>query len=142
MKSPGPRGVTALDKYIGLRLRTRRLMLDMTQSDLAKVIGLTFQQLQKYEKGTNRVSATTLQKLAATMKVPITYFFKGGSCENVAGKDVELEFTSFLATPDGLALVAAFKSIESKSLRRAVVTLVEGMGRRDRLSTTGRRGAE
>src|SRR6266545_7097703 len=82
MKSRGPRGATALDKYIGLRLRTRRLMLDMTQSDLAKVIGLTFQQLQKYEKGTNRVSATTLQKLAATMKVPITYFFEGGSCEN------------------------------------------------------------
>jgi transcriptional regulator with XRE-family HTH domain len=117
-------------------------MLDMTQSDLAKVIGLTFQQLQKYEKGTNRVSATTLQKLAATMKVPITYFFKGGSCENVADEEVELGFTSFLATPDGLALVTAFKSIESKSLRRAVVTLVEGMGRRDRLSTTGRRGAE
>ena len=142
MKSRGPRGATALDKYIGLRLRTRRLMLDMTQSDLAKVIGLTFQQLQKYEKGTNRVSATTLQKLAATMKVPITYFFKGGSCENVADEEVELGFTSFLATPDGLALVTAFKSIESKSLRRAVVTLVEGMGRRDRLSTTGRRGAE
>ena len=123
-------------------MRARRLMLDMTQSDLAKVIGLTFQQLQKYEKGKNRVSATTLQKLAATMKVPITYFFKGGSCENVADEDVELGFTSFLATPDGLALVTAFKSIESKSLRRAVVTLVEGMGRRDRLSRTGRRGAE
>jgi len=84
-------------------------MLGMTQSDLAKVIGLTFQQLQKYEKGTNRVSASTLQKLAVTMKVSITYFFEGGSCENVAGKDVELEFTSFLATPDGLALVAALQ---------------------------------
>ena len=97
------------------------------------MIGLTFQQLQKYEKGTNRVSASTLQTLAVSMKVPITNFYEGGSGENVVGKEVELEFTSFIATPDGLALVAAFKSIESKSLRRAGVTLVEGVGRRDQL---------
>jgi transcriptional regulator with XRE-family HTH domain len=114
-------------------------MLHMTQTDLAKVIDLTFQQLQKYEKGTNRVSASTLQKLAATMKVPITYFFEGASCE-YAAEDVESGFTSFLATPDGLALASAFNSIESKSLRRAVVTLVEEM--RDQLSRTGGRGAE
>jgi transcriptional regulator with XRE-family HTH domain len=68
--------VTAIDKYIRLRLRTRRLTLHMTQTDLANVIGVTFQQLQKYEKGTNRITASTLQKLAAAMKVPITYFSK------------------------------------------------------------------
>jgi transcriptional regulator with XRE-family HTH domain len=129
MKSPGRRGVTAIDKYIGLRLRTRRLMLHMTQTDLAKVIGLTFQQLQKYEKGTNRITASTLQTLAAAMKVPITYFFENAPCEHADRYDSEMAWTQLLATPDGLALFTAFRGIESKSLRRAVVNLVEGMGK-------------
>jgi len=104
-------------------------MLDMTQSDLAKVIGLTFQQLQKYEKGTNRITASTLQKLAAGMKVPITYFFEDAPCENADRNETEMAWTRFVATPDGLALFRAFRLIESKSLRRAVVNLVEGMGK-------------
>lgn len=85
-------------------------MLHMTQTDLANVIGLTFQQFQKYEKGTNRISASTLQKLAATMKVPITYFFEGAPSEKVDRNDAEKEWTEFLATPNGLALLRAFRS--------------------------------
>jgi len=129
MKSPGRRGVTAIDKYIGHRLRTQRLILNMTQTDIAKVIGVTFQQLQKYEKGTNRITASTLQKLAAAMKVPITYFLKNAPCEHADQNDSEMAWTQLLATPDGLALFRAFRGIESKSLRRAVVNLVEGMGK-------------
>jgi transcriptional regulator with XRE-family HTH domain len=121
MKSPGRRGVTAIDKYIGHRLRTQRLILNMTQTDIAKVIGVTFQQLQKYEKGTNRITASTLQKLAAAMKVPITYFLKNAPCEHADQNDSEMAWTQLLATPDGLALFRAFRGIESKSLRRAVV---------------------
>jgi len=82
--------VTAIDKHIGHRLRTRRLTLEMTQSDVARLIGLTFQQLQKYETGTNRVSASTLQQLAAKMKVPVTYFFEAAPCANVDGAEFDM----------------------------------------------------
>ena len=122
----GPRSVTAMDRHIGHRLRTCRMMLRLNQSELGEAIGVTFQQLQKYEKGSNRVSASTLQKLAATMEVPITYFFEGVSSEKIQSNK---EWTEFLATSEGLALIRAFKRIDSKDLRRAVVHLVEQMGK-------------
>jgi transcriptional regulator with XRE-family HTH domain len=125
----GPRSVTAMDRHIGHRLRTCRMMLRLNQSELGEAIGVTFQQLQKYEKGSNRVSASTLQKLAATMEVPITYFFEGVSSEKTQSDNFNKEWTEFLATSDGLALIRAFKRIDSKDLRRAVVHLVEQMGK-------------
>ena len=134
MNSQRRRRVTAIDKHIGHRLRTRRLTLEMTQSDVARLIGLTFQQLQKYEMGANRISASTLQRLAATLKVPMTYFFEAAPCANVAGADFDMP--AFLATPDGLALFSAFARIESKALRHAVVELVERMGTGERVSVT------
>jgi transcriptional regulator with XRE-family HTH domain len=122
----GPRSVTAIDRHIGHRLRACRMMLRLNQSELGKAIGVTFQQLQKYEKGSNRVSASTLQKLVVTMEVPITYFFEGVSSEKIQSNK---EWTEFLATSEGLALIRAFKRIDSKDLRRAVVHLVEQMGK-------------
>jgi transcriptional regulator with XRE-family HTH domain len=122
----GPRSVTAIDRHIGHRLRACRMMLRLNQSELGKAIGVTFQQLQKYEKGSNRVSASTLQKLAVTMEVPITYFFEGVSSEKIQSNK---EWTEFLATSEGLALIRAFKRIDSKDLRQAVVHLVEQMGK-------------
>jgi transcriptional regulator with XRE-family HTH domain len=122
----GPRSVTATDRHIGHRLRACRMMLRLNQSELGKAIGVTFQQLQKYEKGSNRVSASTLQKLAVTMEVPITYFFEGVSSEKIQSNK---EWTEFLATSEGLALIRAFKRIDSKDLRQAVVHLVEQMGK-------------
>jgi transcriptional regulator with XRE-family HTH domain len=130
--------VTAIDKHIGHRLRTRRLTLDMTQSDLSRLIGLTFQQVQKYEKGANRISASTLQELAAAVKVPLSYFFDGAQCANVDGADFDMP--AFLATPDGLALCSGFARIESKALRRAVVELVKRMGTGGQLSLTASNG--
>jgi transcriptional regulator with XRE-family HTH domain len=72
----GVKRASHIDKHLGLRLRMRRLGLRMTQTALANLIGVTFQQVQKYEKGTNRVSASTLQKLSETLHVPVTYFFE------------------------------------------------------------------
>ena len=69
-----PNGV---DKYVGSRLRMRRLMLGLSQREVADAIGLTFQQVQKYEKGTNRMGSSRLQQIADTLKVPVTYFFDG-----------------------------------------------------------------
>jgi transcriptional regulator with XRE-family HTH domain len=128
MKYLGRRGATNIDKHIGHRLRARRMMLHMTQTDLAKLLGVTFQQLQKYEKGTNRLRASTLPKLASALNVPIVYFFEGAPTEHADLHEPKMAWTEFLATHDGLALFESFRSIENKSLRRAVVDLVKRMG--------------
>jgi transcriptional regulator with XRE-family HTH domain len=135
MKLLGRRGATDIDKHIGHRLRTRRMMLHMTQTDLAKVLGVTFQQLQKYEKGTNRLGASALPKLAAILEVPIAYFFEGAPTEHADLNEPKMAWTEFLATPDGLALLESFRSIENKSLRRAVVDLVKRMGQLSETNT-------
>src|ERR1700726_1701293 len=69
--------INPTDKHVGSRVRMRRLMLDMSQSDLANALGLTFQQVQKYEKGSNRVSASRLQHLSQILQVPVPFFFEG-----------------------------------------------------------------
>jgi PAS domain S-box-containing protein len=82
MKGQGKRGPIPADIRFGHRMRERRIMLDMSQTELGAALGVTFQQIQKYERGTNRVSAGTLQKLATTLRVPIAYFFDGPVAEN------------------------------------------------------------
>lgn len=71
-KSPEP-----TDKHVGTRVRMRRLMLDLSQTALADALGLTFQQVQKYEKGKNRISASRLQRISDVLQVPIPFFFEG-----------------------------------------------------------------
>jgi transcriptional regulator with XRE-family HTH domain len=111
------------DKHVGSRLRMRRLMLDMSQSEIADALRLTFQQVQKYEKGTNRISASRLQSLCAILNVPISFFFEGLP---TTGKDEQSHsiVNEFLATSDGVALVLAFGRVDPK-VRRAIVALVE-----------------
>src|SRR5215470_14340457 len=82
MEGRGRRGPIPADIRFGRRMRERRMMVGMSQTDLGAALGVTFQQIQKYERGTNRVSAGTLQMLAATLRVPITYFFDGQAAEN------------------------------------------------------------
>src|SRR5262245_29719058 len=94
MEGRGRRSPIPADIRFGHRMRERRMTLGMSQTDLGAALGVTFQQIQKYERGINRVSAGTLQKLAATLRVPITYFFDGPPSENnqpaiVEGQDVE-----------------------------------------------------
>jgi transcriptional regulator with XRE-family HTH domain len=129
-----PRGsLNPIDMHVGRRVRMRRLMLDLSQTDIADALGLTFQQVQKYEKGSNRISASRLQHLAQILQVSVPFFFEGapavyGICPS-AGQMAEASAPSyvadFLATSDGLSLVKAFMSIEDAKLRRAVVRLVE-----------------
>ena len=123
-KSPNP-----TDKYVGARVRMRRLMLGMSQEKLGEKLGLTFQQVQKYEKGTNRIGASRLQHISQILKVPVAFFFEG-----VTGKQNEDGFSKppvadyvsdFLSSSDGLALTKAFTNIKDSKLRRRVVDLVE-----------------
>src|SRR6202163_4740275 len=123
------------DKHVGSRVRMRRLMLDMSQSDIADALGLTFQQVQKYEKGTNRISASRLQHISQILQVPVPFFFEGApaasgipqAAKRTADAPSPAYVTDFLATSDGLALVKAFMCIEDPKLRRAIVRLVEGI---------------
>jgi transcriptional regulator with XRE-family HTH domain len=126
----------ATDIYVGARVRMRRLMLDMSQTDLAEAIGLTFQQVQKYEKGTNRISASRLQQLSRVMEVPIPFFFEGApnptkTSKQAADSPSPTYVSDFLATSDGLKLIKAFTIIESPPLRRAIVSVVKTLAGED-----------
>ena len=120
-----------IDQHVGGRMRMRRLMLDMSQTDVANALGVTFQQVQKYEKGTNRIGASRLQYIAQILQVPVSFFFEeapaapgrwpSGTTEPRSASYV----TDFLATSDGLSLAKAFMLVENPKLRRAIVRLVE-----------------
>src|SRR3954447_20623695 len=111
-KAPNP-----IDKHVGSRVRMRRMMLSMSQEKLGDALGLTFQQVQKYEKGTNRIGASRLQHLTQILDVPISFFFEGVLTVpgKIIGKGVPPSpdnVTDFLATRDGLALIKAFMRIK------------------------------
>jgi transcriptional regulator with XRE-family HTH domain len=116
----------ALDIYVGSRARMRRMMLGMTQERLAHKLGLTFQQVQKYEKGMNRMGSSRLQQIADILQVPVTFFFEGvpGHAKVKGDAPSPAYVSKFLATPDGLALTKAFMQIKNKKVRRSIVEVV------------------
>jgi transcriptional regulator with XRE-family HTH domain len=112
----------------------RRLMLGMSQTNLGDALGLTFQQVQKYEKGTNRIGASRLQHIAHILHVPVAFFFEGlpqvsGSSEEGAAPSPAY-IDDFLATSDGLSLTKSFLRIKNPKLRRSIVDLVEQIAAR------------
>jgi transcriptional regulator with XRE-family HTH domain len=126
------------DKHVGARVRTRRLMLSMSQQKLGDALGLTFQQVQKYEKGTNRIGASRLQHISHILQVSVSFFFDGAPTPPgaPAGKDAAPSpryVSDFLATSDGLALVKAFIRIKEPKLRRHIVHLVQEIADNDRI---------
>src|SRR6188472_1517435 len=124
-KAPNP-----IDKHVGSRVRMRRMMLGMSQEKLGDALDLTFQQVQKYEKGANRIGASRLQQIAHILQVPVSFFFEGapGAHQNgLADAPSPAYVSDFLATSDGLALTKAFMNIKNPKLRRRIVDLVEQM---------------
>ena len=121
------RGPNPIDRHVGSRVRQRRQELGLTQEKLGDALGLTFQQVQKYEKGTNRVSASRLQHLSRILKVPVPYFFEGSPGQaKVKGDTPSLAYVSdFVASTDGLALMKAFMQIKNVSVRHQIVKLVD-----------------
>jgi len=102
----------------------------MSQEKLGNAVGLSFQQIQKYEKGTNRMGASRLQQIAGVLRVPVPFFFEGlpqsSARPQVVDKAQSPDYlTQFLVTSEGLALVEGFRRIKSVSLRRSIVGLVE-----------------
>jgi transcriptional regulator with XRE-family HTH domain len=130
-KAPNP-----VDKYVGSRVRMRRIMLGMSQEKLGEALGLTFQQVQKYEKGTNRVGASRLQQISEILQVPVSFLFDGGpsgmpNSENFGEGGSPAYISDFLATSEGLALTRAFTRIDDSKLRRSIVELVEQIAARE-----------
>ena len=123
-KAPNP-----IDKHVGSRVRMRRMMLSMSQEKLGAALSLTFQQVQKYEKGTNRIGASRLQQISHILQVPVAFFFEGAPSlpqgEGMSEAPSPSYVSDFLATSDGLALTRAFMEIKEPKLRRRIVDLVE-----------------
>jgi transcriptional regulator with XRE-family HTH domain len=124
-KTPNP-----VDKHVGSRVRMRRLMLSLSQEKLGDALGLTFQQVQKYEKGTNRIGASRLQQMSGILQVPVAFFFEGAprlgsDTKSFTGAPSPTFVSEFLATSEGLALMKAFTDIRNAKLRRSIVHLVE-----------------
>ena len=124
------KSVTQVDQDVGSRVRMRRLMLNLSQSALADGIGVTFQQVQKYEKGMNRIGASRLQQIASVLQVPVTFFFETASPHPPVPEDQSLEtLNHFMTSRDGLKLAGAFMRIGDVQLRRRIVDLVEEIER-------------
>ncbi|MGA7489424.1 MAG: helix-turn-helix transcriptional regulator [Xanthobacteraceae bacterium] len=124
-KAPNP-----IDKHVGSRVRMRRMMLAMSQEKLGDALGLTFQQVQKYEKGTNRIGASRLQQISHILQVPVAFFFEGapnlhGPSDGTKEAPSPAYVSDFLATSEGLSLTKAFMRIKESKLRRRIVDLVE-----------------
>jgi transcriptional regulator with XRE-family HTH domain len=126
------RSANVIDRRLGQRLRARRLEIGLSQERLAEILGLTFQQVQKYEKGVNRIAASRLFEIANALDVPAQFFFDGLSpnTSGVAEEGSGLVFDT-LSTPEGLHLMTLFGSIRSPRIRRRVVDLVRALAESD-----------
>jgi transcriptional regulator with XRE-family HTH domain len=106
----------------------RRKMLGMSQEKLGKELGLTFQQVQKYEKGANRIGASRLQQISHILQIPVEFFFEGvPDTSSMSKSDVSslADMNDFISSADGLRLVSAFTRIQNADLRRRIVALVQ-----------------
>ena len=117
------RAANAVDKKVGQRVRSRRLEIGMSQERLAELLGVTFQQVQKYEKGVNRIAVGRLLDIANALEISASRFFEGLERRGVA-EDGQDYVNDALATPEGAQLMALFATIKSQKIRRKVLELV------------------
>ncbi|WP_425419926.1 helix-turn-helix domain-containing protein [Oricola indica] len=127
-KQPNP-----IDIHVGGRIRLRRTMMGMSQEKLGEQLGITFQQVQKYEKGTNRVGASRLQNIAAILGVPVSFFFEDAPGDSVTSEVGGMNESSssyvvnFLSSAEGLQLNRAFVRISDPKVRRRIIDLVKAL---------------
>ena len=122
-------GPNPVDRHVGLRIRMRRKELGISQERLAESIGLTFQQVQKYERAANRVSASKLWEMSRALSTNISYFYEGlGDAIETPGSNLPREsMQDFLLTPEGIELAAMFPKIAKGKVRRKILDLVRAM---------------
>jgi len=126
-------GPHPVDRHVGRRVCEKRISLGYNQSDLGRALGLTFQQIQKYEKGSNRIGASRLQRISEVLNVAISFFFEdlpggaasAGGLSEPSGPDYVVDF---LSTSEGLQLNRAFVKISDPKVRRRIIDLVRSLG--------------
>jgi len=138
------RGPNPIDVHVGLRVRLRRKELGISQSQLAEGLGLTFQQVQKYERGANRISASKLFELTRLLQTEISYFFVGTDGFASTDGDHPAAYNSIieamLAEPSGPLLADAFLRIKKRSIRKALADLACGIAANDDPTEPGSKG--
>jgi transcriptional regulator with XRE-family HTH domain len=123
----------AIDKHVGARVKARRILLGLSQERLGDALGVSFQQVQKYERGANRIGAGRLPELASVLQVPITFFFEGfagdlGISLGNLGESAQADYiTDPMAHKETVELVRAFMKIEDPAVRRRLLDLVKSM---------------
>lgn len=126
----GSRRANPIDVHVGSRVRLRRMLLGMSQEKLGEHLGLTFQQIQKYEKGINRIGASRLFDLSRVLGVPVQFFYEelpaggGAQASGLAERPAESYAVEFLGSREGLELNKAFARITDPRVRRSIVELV------------------
>lgn len=130
-----PRGPNPIDIHVGSRVRLRRQLLKMSQEKLGDELGVTFQQIQKYERGANRVGASRLYRLSRALDVPVQFFFEGLVDETpiagVAEGDQTPIVYDFIQSIDGVTLAESFSRIKDGKVRRRVLELVRTLASED-----------
>ena len=127
-KKPNP-----IDVHVGKRVRLRRTMLGLSQEKLGDSLGITFQQIQKYEKGSNRIGASRLQQLSEILKTPISFFFEEvpgsekAAIDGMSEADSSNYIVDFLSTSEGLQLYKAFANIKDPKVRKKIIDLVRSL---------------
>jgi transcriptional regulator with XRE-family HTH domain len=130
MDEKNPRSTGSLDLHFGEKLRAGRLMMHVSQQDLAKALGLSFQQIQKYEKGSNRMSAATLFQIAAVLRVDVVYFYEGLPRSAKNSKEIKMPILIKMPlTAHGPRLMDAFVKLKSDKLRGAIADLAQALVR-------------
>ena len=128
-----PRAANPIDVHVGTRLRLRRQVLKMSQERLGNKLGVTFQQIQKYERGSNRVGASRLWKISQVLNVDVGFFFDGlaeeGSISEFAADDQLPIVYDFIKSTDGVALAKAVSQINNKAVRRQVLELARALSK-------------
>ena len=126
-----PRVSSDIDQHIGRRIRERRLAMEMSQEDFANHLngteGVSFQQVQKYEKGVNRVSAGRLLEIARILRVDVGWFYLGLPGATPPAYEADPAADAFVGSREGQSLIRAFAAIRSTQLRRAVMNLADDL---------------
>jgi len=132
----GPRSASPVDTHVGSRIRVRRQVLKMSQEKLGDMLGVTFQQIQKYERGANRVGASRLWHMGKVLDVPISFFFEGIDGDDgllTEGQFAEGDQTpivyDFIRSTDGVALATAVSKIKNKAVRRQILELARSLAK-------------
>lgn len=123
-------GIHPIDRHVGFRLRLARTSRKLSQTDLAKASGITFQQVQKYEKGTNRVSASRLFEFATLLGVQISYFFEGADEDGIERIQPVEAVPSFQVSPVDVEILRALWNVKDSRVKRRLLDIITSLPER------------